>query len=1753
MAEFVPRRAVRGGVLAVALLAAALECGGLPPLSAGDDGTGGTPLLRPALTAADVDVTACEVFVNGQPAIADQRGGVLGSLGLSQKGAWVGGEASGKATPDTFLYLIVFRKPVAAGSICCPPEGDWRTLKADAALPPDPAREEVWETVVFPPNQAGMRLATFTPGFQARALLYRDVRQYSRSELKQLRLFSARLHNLAPDGLANGESDYISYADLRPPISYAASQLIRGLGSWQSHGPDNRGRIARAPVSDIAPSWFVVSWEKPQPVCAVFTQDNFQDFRLFAYQGPAGVNPAVGGEQDWVRVKATADGDRGGRWLSFSQRTARGLKLLITKTEQPQFAALHSLLVLTDLQDKPVPPRQAGDEQPPFRIACKVEQDGILSLAVDDAQGRRARNLLARAACKAGEVAVAWDLKDESGTLIPPGKYTWKALAHPGLTLRYEMTPYPNIGDTAPENSPWLNGASGPGGWLADHTPPIGACPAGDRMFLSAPCAESGVALIECDLSGRKLWGHHNLAAWTGPSFLAADGQYLFAAAPGGTDRVWRFELPGKKLDTFLEAASTPQRRRGIRGMAARDGKLYLAIRGEASWLANAAFAEDVDIERCEPKYGAPPKSNDPNAPEYRNDFMRLFRLMGTPPGNNGLQCLETAKEPAPRQHVVLAFNRPVPLGSLAFPMPDDPGLHVRLSVLKPDAPYPPQPANEKHWCVFGKDAGKGWAVAAAPENTVTRALRLSFDRGMDELDELLETGGAADALTDKGGPGETKQAWRAQVEGMKILRRRFASLLPKAKISVSSGQVNKAGEWDAQRDKPVTAADPGIYMLEWDAPQSVRGLAIEEIDGRYTEIDAYTGPDGGPADMRDNGRWTKVAAYEQPLRDWYQPGQQHNSNARYIDGYVDFGKEVKTRALRLRVVAQWTWREDDRAGCVGVRRDRGGQTLDPARCRIFGVAPLQYIGGEAPLDPLLAERLETYDAKEKKLLKEVPLDKGGDIAFSPPGELHAVSGAQVVKVDLDTGRGTPLVSDLLEPRALTFDKAGNLYVFDGAAERRVIRVYDSAGKFLRTIGTPGGRVAGPWDPTRFCSHPGVAVDLGVDAKEQLWVVECDYCPKRISLWSTDGAFKQDFLGNTAYGGGGVLDPYDKRRLFCGPMEFELDWQTGKTRLKNMTWLGNSAAGEVPIKVQDRVYLVTRPMFGGHSCGVVYLYEKDRLRRVAAVGMAGRFEPLRAPDIMASLGRKPLGDLAFAWSDRNGDGSPQADEVTFADEPGHVGMFDETLSLSAGAWRYEVKEFLPNGAPVYERRKLSGARKGDYALRLSNGNFFCVGGEKADYAFSPAGTPVWSYPAGGRGVHALYSAKPWYPAQVVAEFDIVGHATAHAGDLGEFLVTNTNCGIWHVWTADGLLAGQIFRDMRSPGARPWSMLEHSRGLDLSDVTAGQEHFSGYFCRTQEDNRYYAVAGHNFTGVVEIAGIEKFKRLQGELNITPQDVSAAMEWDRKAQQRKTYEKALLIECRRAPENVKIDGDPKEWTFESARLKDRDVSFAMAYDDQNLYVCYKANGCGPLKNTGNDWRRLFKTGAAVDLQLGVDPAAPLDRKEPARGDLRILITMANGKPAAVLYQPNCPGAKPDEAWETHTNVCRAAFDRVAQLDGVKLAAQPPRDGQENAGYWVEAAIPLASIGLKIVPDLRLKLDWGILVSGPDGSEVLQRLYWANTSTAIVSDEAAEALLQPGLWGFVRFSGGGGKAGQPEALRPDSVLKRDKEVDGLKLEEE
>jgi len=67
-------------------------------------------------------------------------------------------------------------------------------------------------------------------------------------------------------------------------------------------------------------------------------------------------------------------------------------------------------------------------------------------------------------------------------------------------------------------------------------------------------------------------------------------------------------------------------------------------------------------------------------------------------------------------------------------------------------------------------------------------------------------------------------------------------------------------------------------------------------------------------------------------------------------------------------------------------------------------------------------------------------------------------------------------------------------------------------------------------------------------------------------------------------------------------------------------------------------------------------------------------------------------------------------------------------------------------------------------------------------------------------------------------------------------------------------------------------------------------------------------------------------------------------------------------------------------------------------------------------------LFKTGAAVDLQIATDPQAPADRKAPVAGDKRLLMTELNGKPIAVLYNAVVPGTPPDKVWQAISPVAK-----------------------------------------------------------------------------------------------------------------------------------
>lgn len=1703
--------------------------------------------LSPCLRPDDVDLANCAALAEDQVRPLSPEA-LEWMMGFSQQPAhWSAGQAG--ETDATFHYLLALKRPTEIGSVVAVGVQRLYVLKADAPFPGDPRNPAHWSAVEPLPRQMpDARWFTLPPGTRSRALLLVDVRRQAHSSLRFLRCFQSRRYTLTPWAMGYAQREYTPHLS---PNTFAAAHVVQGSGIWRSAGPDGQGRIPTPPINEVHPTWFLLAWPEAQTVGGLWLDTNIRRFTLEAYIGPDDINPRAATRREWRPIKEVRITKDFGLLAEFPPVATRGLRLVIVETEPAKVAEIRAIHALGDLGQKPLPalPTPQQPSRPPVTIAYEAPQEGIVTLVVNDAQGRRVRNLVVRQPHEAGPQQAGWDLKDEFGQFVPPGQYRWKAAVMPPLQVKYHLTPYPNVPMHAPGNSPWLNGHHGPGGWMADHSPPIAACAIGQRVYLGSYVQESGVGLIECDLDGRKRWGHHSFASWTGVQFLAADDKALYNAATvlnTPNEKVWAVDHQSKEVRELISVVPSAARQRGLRGLAVHDGTLFLAVRSAENWFANAMATEDVDLDRCLPRYRPQrkPRFAYENVPDPQTDFLKLFRLKDPPPGDVGLTWLTTHRGRNPRQqHVVLAFRRSVPLGSIALPVPQEKNLQVRLSVLKPDAPFPPDADDPRHWVNFPHQPRDPWEVLPAPPGTVTRALRVTVintdipevpddllavrpkpadEPPLVELDDL--DAAPRDELLEFG--GNSAEEWRGQLEGMKLLRRRYTSRLPQPRIHVNSGQLQADGTWDAMRQRPLSESDPGIYALEWDQPQSLRGLAIKEIDGQFTKIDVYTGP-AGEIDIAGSDGWQEVATYEQGRRDvgnGYGLGVM-NPRARYVDGYVDFGQEVRTRAVRLRIVAQWA--DNGQAGCMGVRQDRGAGTLDPTRCRVYGVAAVQYLGEEPPLDSLQNSRIERYNTTDGKLLGETAVAHVGQIAIGPAGTLYAISAGQVAQVDIDRGTTRPLTSDLQQPTALAVDRRGRLYVFDAADQRRQVRVYEADGKHSHSIGLAGGFQTGPWEPRRL----GQVVSLAVDQRDQLWVVENQYFPKRITVWSTDGEFLRELLGNTEYGGGGVLDPGDKTRLFYGPLEFELDWNTGATRLKNLTWQGETPAPEVPIRVGGRLYLVTRPKFAEMGCGMVYRYEQGRVSLAAAVGPAVNFAPLKSPQLQRHLGNRTLKELKFTWSDRNGDGQVQGEEVVFSTlPPDYWGLtnFNQDLSIQASRVRYRVREFLPNGAPVYEEETFP-ALQGRYLYRLSDGDFYRLGtASLREAVVSPQGEARWTYAQEGEpGVQALHHARPFARDQVVAQFGIVGHV-ADDPNLGEFVVIHGNSGAWNVWTADGLLLGPLFRDLRDPAARSWSMRQFQRGGLLPDITAGQEHFAGYFCRA-DDGKYYCVAGHNHASVLEVVGLEQARRFEGSFEVAPAQVAEAQRWQRRQQQEEIFRRAPVADAYRMTTAPEIDGALEDWPFTSAEMS-LGTQLRLGYDEAHLYVAVSVRGLGPLRNSAQQWDRLFQGGAAVDLHLGLDPQADPKRQAPVAGDMRLLMSRVGREYRAVLYRAVVPGTPPQRRWEVVSPTGRVEFDEVRLLPGVRMAHR-----DVDNGYDFEAAVPLRTLGMKAADGVRLKFDWGLLSTDEEGHQVLRRVYWANQATNIVADAPSEARLHPNLWGHLRLSGKpGGVEQQLEGFR-------------------
>jgi len=319
-------------------------------------------------------------------------------------------------------------------------------------------------------------------------------------------------------------------------------------------------------------------------------------------------------------------------------------------------------------------------------------------------------------------------------------------------------------------------------------------------------------------------------------------------------------------------------------------------------------------------------------------------------------------------------------------------------------------------------------------------------------------------------------------------------------------------------------------------------------------------------------------------------------------------------------------------------------------------------------------------------------------------------------------------------------------------------------------------------------------------------------------------------------------------------------------------------------------------------------------------------------------------------------------------------------------------------------------------------------------------------------------------------------------------------------------------------------------MSVSELTLGEENFWPSITQT-EDGQVYVVT--NFPAVIRVDGLDSIHRLPSQtVQVSSETLAQAKEFFSgkelaRQQQASTTSSALLVPVSTTP--LKLDGhladwDPKQFVVIDERSqqvgwqqKNSVTTAALKVGGDRLFVALKTADAHALDNSGTSLQNLFKTGGALDLMLATDPQADPQRKSPVAGDIRLLVASVKGNPVAVLYRPVNPNGRKNSAlFESPLRTLR--FDDVEDVSSSVQLVQQRGDSSPLSESSYEFSIPLTTLGLKPTPGLTLRGDIGILRG--DGLKTVQRIYWSNKATGLVSDVPSEAELTPQLWGTLKF---------------------------------
>jgi len=756
-------------------------------------------------------------------------------------------------------------------------------------------------------------------------------------------------------------------------------------------------------------------------------------------------------------------------------------------------------------------------------------------------------------------------------------------------------------------------------------------------------------------------------------------------------------------------------------------------------------------------------------------------------------------------------------------------------------------------------------------------------------------------------------------------------------------------------------------------------------------------------------------------------------------------------------------------------------------------VTGLAYRAGKVYVAYQARNLVGVYDAVQGTLLDTLTVPTPQRLVARADGTLAVISGEQVLVVK--GGKTTPLVTNHLDkPVGIAEDSAGQLYVANCGTLQN-ISVFTAEGKYLRSIGKTGGRPRmGRYDANGILEPGGISVD----AKGRLWVAETLDGPKRVSVWDTkSGKFAQEFFGGSAYSTVVRMDPKHPDEVYCHDVLWKVNLNKGTWKAYSTVWRESN-----PNMVKGTYDLNVITAKNGHQYGwgivnyssVLYMRVGDVFKPILCGIDVLKANPyVYWPLYEIFRDNKKYPDGTYVWQDQNDDQTIQANELTTmegrAESVFNVVDADLNLWSNAGFVLRPVR-FAKDGRPIYDFNKREkfrvptmdgGAR---FAVDPQDGSFYTLGGTWGRWTLD--GKQEWSY-KGCVGWQDAVNLPPVTPGKLYGPDYVLGTAGDYTGLVTYF-------GPFHLYTRDGLFVGSVMRDGRVGG-----------GLGPDIIAC--ENFNGQLVKPEGMNRYFLLAGDQDGRITEILGLDTVKRLPGGTYVHTAE-AAKTATDALTEYQSKLAKGSKLEIARGRQNLntakgiqKIVDDTRGFTVRAA------------YDAQNLYVAYDVTSPYELTNSIVDPHTIFKGGNLLDIQLATDPAADEKRKTPAVGDVRILVTRQNGKPAAMLFHPRVKDF-------TGTPIVlksptgQESFDTIESSDAVKLDYTP-----KAGGFNALVTIPLSLIGWTPKAGGTVRMDLGYIFSkNATGSQAAMRAYWSNNSFSanIVDDVPNESRLEPGEWG-------------------------------------